>query len=220
MLHNAVGGGFDTAIGFGSPDGVALPWECKPGFVTLQWSAKLRPGAAYYWELPIPPSMRTGNRVRGRGSLTAVLNPHPLVTDYAGPNYFSVRLNTALQVFRGDKAHNLLGSIDTDKIPEEQARIFDHKWSPIRQHANDFSRRGVTFEGDVMRVFARIYTRDLYLYDYTSISETPELETSFVLSIGTGSESDDVYSEMIEILGPFVEAAVVETDIEIDNEGE
>lgn len=220
LLHNAVGDGFDTAIGFGSPDGVTLPWECKPGFVTLQWSAKLRPGAAYYWELPIPPSMRDGNKIRGRGSLTAVLNPHPLVTDYAGPNYFSVRLNAALQVLRGKKAHNLLGSIDTDKIPEEQARTFDHKWSPIRQHNNDFSKRGVSVEGDFMRVYARIYTRDLYLYDYASISETPELDASFVLSIGTGNEEDDVYNEMRDELGAFVETAVIETDIDVENDGE
>ena len=219
LLHNAVGDGFDTAIGFGSPDGATLPWECRPGFVTLQWSAKLRSGAAFYWELPIPRSMRNGNKIRGRGSLTAVLNPHPLVTDYAGPNYFSVRLNTALQIMRGEKSHNLLGSIDTDKIPEDQARTFDHKWSPIRQHNNDFSKRGVSFDGDIMRVYARIYTRDLYLYDYASIGETPELEASFVLSIGTGKEEDDVYNEMRDELGAFVEAAIIETDIDIENDG-
>lgn len=220
LLHNAVSGSFDTAIGFGSPATSSLPWECRPGFVTLQWTARLRAGAAFYWELPIPPSMRDGKKLRGSGSLTAILNPHPLVTDFAGPNYFSVRVNTALQVLRGDRAHNLLGSIDTDKIPEEKARIFDHKWCPIRQHDNNFSKRGVNFEGDIMRVYARIYTRDLYLYDYASIDETPELEVAFVLSIGTGNEEDDVYNEMRQDLGSFVEVAVVETDIDIDNQGE
>ena len=221
LLHNADGEGFDPAIGFGTPAGASLPWECRPGCVTLQWRAALRPGAAYYWELPIPQSMRQSGKLRGTGSLTAILNPHPLVTDYAGLNYFSVRLAAALQYQRGTtpkgapKFNNLLGSLDTDKITEQEARAIDHKWSPIRQHQSGF--RAVGFEGDMLRVYARTYTRDLYLYGYASAEEVPEMDTVFVLTLGTGDEEDDIYNELRDQLGAFVETSVIETDIDVDN---
>lgn len=223
LLHNADGQGFNPALGFGTPAVTSLPWECRPGFVTLQWRAALRPGAAYYWELPIPYSMRQSGKLRGMGSLTAILNPHPMVTDYAGPNYFSVRLASALQYQRGKtpkgatKFHNLLGSLDTDKITEQDARTIDHKWSPIRHHKNDF--QSVGFDGDTLRVYARLYARDLYLYGYTAAEEVPEMDAVFVLSLGTGDEDDDVYNELRDQLGAFVETAVIESDIDIDNQG-
>jgi hypothetical protein len=214
---------FDPALGFGTPSAASLPWECRPGFVTLQWRAALRPGAAYYWELPIPTSLKRTGKLKGAGALTAILNPHPMLTDYAGPNYFSVRLAAALQYQRGRTAkgaakfHNLLGSLDTEKITEQQARAVDHKWSPIRHHKNDF--QSVSFEGDALRIYARIYARDLYLYGYTGTEEIPEMETVFVLSLGTGDENDDVYNELRDHLGAFVETAVVEADIDVDNKG-
>ncbi|QFT29624.1 hypothetical protein FIV00_03965 [Labrenzia sp. THAF82] len=223
LLHNSDGVTFDPALGFGTPTTASLPWECRPGFVTLQWRASLRPSAAYYWELPIPESLKRTGKLKGTGALTAILNPLPMVTDYAGPNYFSVRLATALQYQRGKtpknaaKFHNLLGSLDTGKITEQEARSFDHKWSPIRHHKNDF--QGVSFESDMLRIYARIYARDLYLYGYSSADEIPEMETIFVLSLGTGDENDDVYNELRDQLGAFVETAVVEADIDVDNEG-
>ncbi|RYH00087.1 MAG: hypothetical protein EON58_01560 [Alphaproteobacteria bacterium] len=223
LLHNADGQGFDPALGFGSPTLASLPWECRSGFVTLQWTASLRPGAAFYWEMPIPPSLRKTGKLKGMGSLTAVLNPHPMVSEFAGPNYFSVRLAAALQIQRGKtpkgavKFHNLLGSLDTDKITEQDARVIDHKWSPIRHHKKPF--QGVTFEGDSMRIYARVYARDLYQYDYSTAGEIPALDTVFVLSIGTGEEDDDVYNELRDQLGAFVETATIETDIDIDNDG-
>jgi hypothetical protein len=218
MLHNIQGDGFDPTFGFGSPVPSALPWECKPGVVTLQWTASLRPGAAYYWELPIPAALRASGKLKGHGALTAIVNPHPLVTDIAGPNYFSVRLATALQFTRSGKSHNLLGSLDTDKIAEQEARTVDHKWSPIRHHKKEFHGKG--FEGDNLRVYARIYARDLYLYDYKSLDEVPPMDTVFVLSLGTGDEDDDVYHEMRDQLGAFVENATIDTHIDIENEGE
>jgi hypothetical protein len=116
------------------------------------------------------------------------------------------------------KFHNLLGSLDTDKITEEEARAIDHKWSPVRHHKNDF--QSVSFDGDMLRIYARVYARDLYFYGYTDADEVPELETVFVLSLGTGDEDDDVYNELRDQLGAFVETAVIETDIDIDNEGD
>ena len=218
LLHNADGRVFDPALGFGTPATASLPWECKPGFVTLQWTASLRPGAAYYWELPIPQALRDGDKLKGSGALTAILNPHPMVTDYAGPNYFSVRLATALQFERDDKFYNLLGSLDTGKITEQEARAIDHKWSPIRHHERDF--RSVGFDGEALRVYARIYVRDLYQYGYRSMDEAPEMDTVFVLSLGTGDEDDDIYNQLRDQLGAFVETATIETEIDVENEGE
>ena len=210
LLHRCEGEGYDAAKGFGTP-GETMPWECPPGSVTLQWSASLRPGAAYYWELPIPPALQKLGKIRGSGKLTAVLNPHPLVTDLAGPNYFSARVETALQIMRNDKAHNLLGSLETGSLTEAQARSLDHKWSPVRHHAKAFNQGG-----DIMRVYARTFVRDLYLYDLTATEEVPPMDVVFVLTLATGDETDDIYSELRELLGVYVENAVVDSDIDID----
>lgn len=214
LLHQCDGSGFDPSIGFGSP-GETMPWNCEPGMVTLQWSASLKAGAAYYWELPIPEAMRKTGKLRGRGTLTAILNPHPLVSDYAGANYFSARLATALQYERGNKFHNLLGSIDTKKITEEEARANDHKWSPVRHHHSEFSSHA--FDSDSLRVYGRVFTRDLFLYDYSHPDETPELDVVFVLSIGTGDANDDVYGQIHTALGSFVENATVDAEIEVSH---
>ena len=222
LLHNSDGASFDPALGFGTPTAASMPWECRPGFVTLLWRASLRSGAAYYWELPIPDSLKRNGKLKGTGALTAILKPHPMVTDYAGPNYFSVRLATALQYQWGvtkngaTKFNNLLGSLDTGSITEQEARVFDHKWSPIRHHRNEF--QSISFEGDMLRIYARIYARDLYLYGYTSTEQIPEMDTAFVLSLGTGDEHDDVYNELRDQLGAFVETAVVEIDIDVENQ--
>ena len=222
LIHNSDGENFDPSIGFGTPNHATIPWECRAGFVTLQWTASLRPGAAFYWELPIPPSLRKNGKLKGEGILTAILNPHPMVTDYAGPNYFSVRLATALQFQRGvtargaPKFSNLLGSLDTDKITEQAARAIDHKWSPLRHHRKPF--QGVSFDGDTLRIYARLYARDLYLYEYTSAAEIPPMDTVFVLSIGTGEETDDVYNEIRDQLGTFVESATIETEIDVEHD--
>jgi hypothetical protein len=199
MLHCTDGKrGFDRSCGFGSP-AAHYPWQAPPGFVTLQWSAALRPGAAYYWDLPIPYSLRKTGKLKGSGRLTAVLNPHPLVSEIAGPNYFSARIETALQYSRSDKAHNLLGSLETGKLTEDQARAIDHKWSPVRHHAKPF--RGVSFDDESFQVYARTYVRDLYLYPYASADEVPEMTAYFVLSLGTGDEDDDIFNQLREELG-------------------
>ena len=49
-------------------------------------------------------------------------------------------------------------------------------------------------------------------------NEVPSMETVFVLSIGTGDENDDVYNELRDEPGTFVESAVVETEIEIETD--
>ncbi len=39
---------FDCHLGWGSPHPEHLPWHCRPGTVTLAWTARLRPGFVYY----------------------------------------------------------------------------------------------------------------------------------------------------------------------------
>lgn len=216
LIHCADGDGFDTAKGFGTPDTQFLPWECRPGTVTLQWKASLRDRASYYWELPIPPALLKDGRLKGRGRLTAILNPHPMVDEFAGPNYFSARLNAAVQYPKGDGFSNLLGSMDTDKVPELVARAVDHKWCTVRHHSKDFSARGHQVDGETLRIYARLYTRDHYVYGYTSADQVPPLDAVFVLSLSGIDERDDVYNQLRDQLGSFVEAAVVESDLDID----
>jgi len=76
---------------------------------------------------------------------------------------------------------------------------------------------GVAFDGEVMRVYARAFTRDLYLYGFTAADEVPAMEVVFVLTLGTGDQNDDVYDELRGLLGSFVENAVIDSDIEVDN---
>ena len=35
LIHNADGDGFDAGKGFGTPEAAYVPWECRPGTVTL-----------------------------------------------------------------------------------------------------------------------------------------------------------------------------------------
>lgn len=217
LIHSSDGQGHDLGRGFGTPNSAQLPWECRHGTVTLQWKATLRDRASYYWELPIPPALIKDGKLKGKGRLTAILNPHPMVDEFAGPNYFSARLNTAVQYPKGDKFSNLLGSMDTDKVPELTARAVDHKWCPVRQHSKDFTR-GRDVDGSNLRIYARTYTRDHYVYGLNSSDHVP-LDAVFVLSLSGIDERDDIYSQLREQLGSFVETSIVDTDIDIDHQG-
>ena len=216
LIHGADGGAYDPATGFGTPDLVTLPWECQPGTVTLQWEAELRDRASYYWELPIPPALLHNGRLRGQGRLTAILNPHPMVDEFAGPNYFSARINTAVQYPRGDGFTNLLGSMDTDRIREQVARADHYKWCTVRHHHKDFSARGHQVDGDTLRIYARVYTRDHYVYGYASADEVPALNAVFVLSLSGIDDGADIYNQLRDQLGVFVEPSVIHSDIEIE----
>ena len=91
--------------------------------------------------------------------------------------------------------------MDTDRIPEQIARTVDHKWSPVRHHVRDFRRSGVQADGQNFRVYARVYTRDHYLYGYSSADEVPELDAVFVLSLVSPDEAGDIYDQVsVEIV--------------------
>jgi hypothetical protein len=100
--------------------------------------------------------------------------------------------------------------------PEEEARTIDHKWCPVRHHARDFSARGISIEGDHLRVYARIYTRDLYLYGFKHMDEVEALSASFVLTLEGVDPDGNLWDEFRAALGPYVETAVIDTDIDLD----
>lgn len=203
--------------GWGSPSTSSLPWLCPPGTVTLAWTAKVRPGYSYYWEnIPIPRQIIDGGRLRGRGTLTVILDP--LVNPDVGANYFSTRITAALQYkARTGATTRLLGSSEAeDTALEVDARDDYHKWQPIRHHARDFSKRPLTYSGDTFRLYARAYGRDLEAHGYATNADFGELETTIVLSLSDGSQSSDLYNGMVVSLGTFVESAVINQEIQVE----
>jgi hypothetical protein len=208
----------DRALGWGTPWDGHMPWLCAPGAVTLAWRSSLLPGYAYYWnDIPIPPELVHNGKLRGKAKLTAILNP--IVSDLGESNYFSTRLQVALQYQRVDgKWNNLLGSMKEDKVRETDARADLAKWHPVRRHVRDFSKRGgIGFDGSAIRLHARVFARDLFQFDKVHHSELGEQEVAFVLTLSDGSDSSAIYNSMAQRLSTFVESAVLGNEIEIDH---
>ncbi|EQA1173111.1 hypothetical protein AT483_15875 [Escherichia coli] len=208
----------DDALGWGTPwDGDLLPWYCKDGSVTLTWISKLKAGAAYYWnDLPLPPEMLVNGKLVGEISLTAILKPK--VSEFGSENYFSTRLQCSLQAIKEIngtlKTESLLGSMKESSVDERKARNELSKWSPIRHHAESFKRKDIT--GCKIRLYARIYARDLYQYGLNNQRELEEQEVSFVLTFKSVSGSSSIYTSMVQQLGVYVESAVIDNHINID----
>src|SRR5690606_2952479 len=103
---------YDKKLGWGSPyKNNEIPWFCKDNSVTLVWKAKINAGEWYYWEgIPIPPEFTDDNKLRGRAVLTAIIKPK--VSELGSANYFSTRLQVALQYKKNNSEAmgNILGS--------------------------------------------------------------------------------------------------------------
>lgn len=208
----------DPSLGWGTPWHGHFPWACPPGTVALAWRSKLRPGFRYYWnDIPIPPEMIRAGKLVGKARLTAILKP--IVSELASANYFSTRLQVALQYTKNDgQFGNLLGSMKEDKEREMDARADLAKWQPIRHHTRDFSKRGgIQFQGSTMRLHARIFARDLFQFDIANHHELGEQEVAFVLSFSDGSQSSSIYNSVAQRLGNFVESAVIEQSIDVEH---
>ena len=206
----------ERRLGWGTPYHGHLPWHCGPGTVTLAWKAALRPGTAYYWrDIPIPAELTRGGKLFGRAGLTAILNP--LVSPFGGPNYFATRLETSLQYRDGrGQWKSLLGSMRESKAPEQDARSDLAKWHPVRRARRDFTKRaGLQFAGDDMRLYARVYARDLYQFGYQNHSDLDSQEAVFVLTFTAADESAPIYDTMAQELGNYVESAVIGQEIEV-----
>ncbi|MDF3623183.1 hypothetical protein P3S62_23425, partial [Enterobacter hormaechei] len=208
----------DLALGWGTPwrKGSSMPWMCEDGTVTLAWNSKLKAGSAYYWNnIPIPPEMIVDGKIKGSIILTAILKP--VVAELAGDNYFSTRLQCALQhVTDEGKAKNLLGTMKESTEKEIDSRSELAKWSPIRHHGKCF--KGVSVDNNKVRLYARIFTRDLFQYNYTSHHELDEQDVAFVLTFKSDGDDPSIYDSMKQQLGNKVETAVIEQDITLDSE--
>ncbi|MDR6235318.1 S8 family serine peptidase [Pseudomonas oryzihabitans] len=203
------------SLGWGSPcSAESEPWLCKEGTVTLAWTSKIRPGFAYYWnEIPVPPEMIVNGKLCGRATLTAILKPE--TSKLAGPNYFSTRLEVSLQAKSPDGKNtvSLLGSMKESSESEMEARTELSKWSPIRRHCNRFKRKSIDFKS--MRLYARVFGRDLYQFDLNDHHGLPDQEISFVLTFESNNPNSDIYSSMTSSLGGFVQSAVIEQKVEL-----
>lgn len=214
---------FEPVRGWGSPVGTQFPWMCAPGTVTLAWQSKLIPGYSYYWNnIPITQSLVTNEKLRGKGWLTAVLNPHPYISSESDSNYFSARINVALQYFglaadgQEPPVCNLLGTLSTDILPEADAKADQHMWHPVRRHCRDFSTRGLGYSRDWMRLHARVYLRDEYQFGPGANGHVQPLEVAFVLTLSDGTDSSQLYNDMRTLLGNFVESAVIDQEVDVD----
>ncbi|MDI1266282.1 MAG: S8 family peptidase [bacterium] len=208
----------DAELGWGTPFHGTLPWSCEPGSVTLAWRAKLQPGANYYWSgIPIPPELIRNGKLYGRASLTAILRP--LVSPFAGANYFASRLQTSLRYPTGaDDWEPLVGKMLESTLREQDARDELKKWQPVRRHTRDFTHRdGIAFNGTHLQLYARVFTRDLYQFGWNHHSQAGEQDVAFVLTLWSGDGAPSIYNSTVNALGNFVESAVVNQDIEVGN---
>jgi hypothetical protein len=67
-----------------------------------------------------------------------------------------------------------------------------------------------------MRLYARVFVRDLFQFGLARNDEVEPLQVAFVLSLSDGTDGSDLYNEMRASLGTFVESAVLDQEIEIE----
>lgn len=219
LINTADGSAHDNRLGWGSPClRSSTPWECPEGSVTLIWTSSLRAGLWHYWEdIPVPQEFITDGKLKGSVALTAILRPK--VSELGSANYFSTRLQVALQYTKPDGSMgNLAGSMKESTDPEAQARAEHAKWNPIRHHAKTI-KQGKAFSGRTLRVCARVYGRDLYQFGISSNSEIEESSVAFALTISAppGQNSTSIYNSVATSLGNYVESAVNDIEVNVDN---
>lgn len=205
----------DVRLGWGTPwhKGNAMPWLCDDGTVTLAWNSKLKAGSSYYWnDIPLPSEMIIGGKIKGDIILTAIIKP--LVSELGGDNYFSTRLQCALQHVSNDgKTKSLLGSMRESTDKEIDSRQELAKWSPVRHHGKSF--KGVSVDNDKVRLYARIFTRDLFQFGFSTHHEIEEQDVAFVLTFKSHGKDPSIYNSMTQRLGNKVEVANIEQDINL-----
>ena len=103
------------------------------------------------------------------------------------------------------------------EAPEQDARRELAKWHPVRCTRRDFTRRdGLAFSGDQMRLYARVYTRDLYQFGINHHSQLDGQPAVFVLTFWADDEQAPIYNSMKQALGNYVESAAIGQEIEIE----
>jgi hypothetical protein len=211
LINNAELDNHCDALGWGTPwipDSV--PWACPKDSVTITWSSKLKAGFSYYWnDILIPKEMFDGDKLSGEIVLTAILKP--ITSDVAGRNYFSTRLEVALQgQSPKGKVVNILGG------PKKQSKKEDvelQKWNPVRNQKRVLKRK--TIKRESVRLYARVFARDLYQFEISSHHELEEQDVVFVLSFKKEGEGDSLYNSLKAELGADVESAIRDIDLDV-----
>jgi hypothetical protein len=213
LINKAERDSHDAQLGWGTPYDGAPPWECAPGTVSMIWQSTLEPSLEYHWDgIKIPKEMIAGTTLHGGAKLTAILQP--VISPFAGPNYFSTRIEVALQHQDDEGAwKNLIGTLKESSLAELEARTELKKWQPIRHHANSTFRKG--FSGDSFRLRARLYTRDLYQPGLPTRETLPPQGVAFVLTLRSPTKDPAIYGSVVRDLGNYVESAVVSQDIHV-----
>jgi hypothetical protein len=158
--------------------------------------------------------MLDNGKIKGEITLTAIIKP--LVSELAGDNYFATRLQCSLQhVSVEGKVKNLLGTMRESTDKEINSRQELAKWSPVRHHTKSFS--GVSVDSNKIRLYARIFTRDLYQFGYSTHHELDEQEVAFVLTFRSDDNDPSIYNSMKQRLSNKVEVATIEQDIDLDS---
>ena len=73
------------------------------------------------------------------------------------------------------------------------------------------------YKDDHFRLYARVYTRDLYQFGWTHQSEAGPQEVAFVLTLSGPERGGSIHDSMVQALGNFVESAVIHQEIEVQN---
>jgi hypothetical protein len=66
----------------------------------------------------------------------------------------------------------------------------------------------------MIRLYARVYTRDRFQFDFTSNEEAPVHRAAFVLSLIAPDDDPNFYNVAAALMGNLVENAL---DVEIEN---
>jgi hypothetical protein len=209
---------YDQKLGWGTPSHEFMPWNCAPGSVTLAVTASLKAGYLYHWEdIPIPRELVRDGKLRGFVSLTTV--HRPLCNAEGGPSYIASRVAAAVQYQNATGGYQkLIGSKENEDTLESTARVEEFKWQPLRREVRNFSKRGLTFSGASFRLYARVYGRNISQFGYRVNNDIPEIETVFLVTFSDGSRSSGLFNSMASSLRNYVESAVLNTNVEIDNE--
>jgi hypothetical protein len=102
-----------------------------------------------------------------------------------------------------------------ESTEKANSRLELAKWSPVRHHSKSFS--GVAIDNDKIRLYARIFTRDLYQFGYSTHHELDEQDVAFVLTFKSDEKDPSIYNSMKQRLANNVEVATVEQDIDLDS---
>lgn len=212
ILHATDRQSHHYGLGWGTPYNGKLPWECAPGTATFVFRAELQPGVAYYWNIPTPPALLRDGKLVGGFKLTAILEP--LRSTTGTENYFVSRLETNLQFTnRRNKTQAILGSLDESEVSEQEARTDLRKWQPVRHFPLFTIPKGWSQSGNMLRLYARVYTRDRFQFDWSSNEEAPLQRAAFVLGLAAPDGDANFYNAAVAQLGTLVENAI---DLEIE----